>query len=78
MAKIKDFKLGPTGAYPYGKVDEHDEGEIRIALAIDPAHGIVRMMFGQPTAWIGFPSSHARLLAAALIEKADELDKTKS
>ena len=76
--KIKDFKLGPTGEYPQGKVDAQDDGELRLAIAADHRHGIVRVVFGTPTTWLGLPSREARSFAAMLIEKADELDKKKS
>ena len=76
--KIKGFKLGATGAYPYGKADATDEGELRLALAADYEQGIVRILFGKPIAWLGLPSGKARELAAALIEKADDLDKRKA
>jgi hypothetical protein len=77
--KIKDFKLlGATGQYPRGRADATDEGELTMALAADHQQGIVRLAFGTPVAWIGLPSAEARGLAAALIEKADELDKRKT
>lgn len=76
--KIDDFKLGPTGSYPQGKADVHDDGEIRLAIAADHRAGIVRMVFGGEVTWLGLPSQEARALAAMLIEKADELDKAKS
>lgn len=73
--KIKDFKLGPTGTFPRGKVDDTDAGEFRFAVSIDPSHAIVRIDFGTPTAWLGFPAADARALAAVLIEKAEQLEK---
>lgn len=76
--KIKNFKLGATGQFPYGKADEQDEGELRMALAADRKNGIVRILFGKPIAWLGLPSTEARALAALLIEKADELDQQKA
>jgi hypothetical protein len=77
MTKIKDFKLGATGKFPYGKADEHDEGELTLALAADHQNGIVRVLFGKSIVWLGLPSSHARQLAQMLIEKADEIDRRK-
>ena len=76
--KLKDFKLGATERFPYGKISEHDEGELRFALATDHGNGIVRIEFGKPVAWLGLPSGVARQLAAMLVEKADELDARKS
>lgn len=76
--KIKGFKLGATGQYPYGKADSDDEGELQMALATDHGNGIVRVVFGKPIGWIGLPASEARTLAALLIEKADELERHKA
>ena len=76
--KIKDLKLGATGRFPYGHADEDDEGELRMALAMDHRQGIVRIEFGKPIGWLGLPSQEARQLAELLLEKADELDQRKS
>lgn len=75
--KIKDFPLGPTGKFPRGQADASDDGELRLALAVDRANGIIRMAFGVSVTWLGFTAADARLIAAALLEKADELDKGK-
>ena len=76
--KIKDFKLGATGRFPYGKAGDDDEGELAMAIAVDHGDAIVRLQFGKPIGWLGLPSAHARNLAALLIEKADEIDARKS
>lgn len=76
--KLKDFKLGATGQFPQGKSDEHDEGELQMALAADHRAGIVRVEFGKPIGWLGLPAREARTLATLLIEKADELDRRRS
>lgn len=76
--KIKGFKLGATGRHPYGRADESDEGELRMALATDHGNGIVRIVFGKSIAWLGLPSTEARQLAQMLIEKANELDQKKA
>ncbi len=73
--KIKGFKLGATGNFPRGHADEHDEGELRMALAVDRANAIVRIEFGKPIGWLGLPAQQCRELAAMLTEKAAELDK---
>lgn len=75
--KLKDFKLGATGRFPYGKAGSSDEGELRMALASDYTNGIVRIEFGKPVAWLGLPSQEARELARLLVSKADEIDARK-
>lgn len=76
--KIKHIKLGATGQYPYGHADADDEGELQFMLAADHGAGIVRVIFGKPIGWLGLPALKARALAALLIEKADELDRSKA
>ena len=68
-------KLGATGAHPEGKICPNDEGEIRLAVGCDLAHGVVVLDFGQPVAWIGFPPKKARELAAMLNTRADECEQ---
>jgi hypothetical protein len=75
MAKIKNFKLGASGNYPYGKVDKDDEGELNLAIAADKQHRIIRIVFGKPVAWIGIPVGHAKELIKILTEKIKELEK---
>jgi hypothetical protein len=76
--KIKDFKLGATGRFPYGKTAPDDQGELLAAMAVDHQHGVIRIEFGKPVAWLSLPSGDARAWATALIEKADELDKRRT
>lgn len=65
--------LGATGKYPQGKINEHDEGELQFAVAVDPNSKTVIINFGKPTAWIGFDRATALSLAQLLVEKANEL-----
>ena len=60
-----------------GKLNEHDEGELRMAVASDPIDGVVRIVFGKPVAWLGLPVLEARALAALITEKANELSRPK-
>lgn len=76
--KIPNFKIGATGKFPRGAADETDEGELRLAAAVDHQQGIIRVVFGKPVAWIGLPSTEARAFARMLVEKADELDRRKT
>ncbi len=62
------IKLGRTEAFPDGKIDETDEGELRIAVSF--TGGIVRIDFGTPVAWIGLSANGAKELAAALMKYA--------
>ena len=73
--KIKGLDLGATGQFPRGKVDERDEGELRMAIAADHQHGIVRVEFGTPVAWLGLPANEARGLARLLLDAAQKLEE---
>ena len=57
--------------YPHGKLNEHDEGEL--AMAISHEDGNVVLNFNKPVAWIGMPPEQAMGLAELLIEHARAL-----
>ncbi len=66
---LKDkLKLGATGAFPEGKLNATDEGELRMAMS--SGNGMVRIDFGKPTAWIAFDANQAKELAALLMRHA--------
>lgn len=71
-------RFGPTGEFPRTKIAKDDNGELKIGIAADYANQIVRVDFGIPTTWIGFPAADARKLAALLIKNADALDGMKT
>jgi hypothetical protein len=62
--------LGATGEFPYGKVQDDDEGELRMAVGFDKVDGIVRLEFGKPVAWLGLPPAEAVNLARSLLRHA--------
>lgn len=70
MSIRSKLKLGATGAFPQGKLNSSDEGELR--MAVSAANGVVRIDFGKPTAWIGLPANQAKELAAVLMRYAGE------
>lgn len=76
--KIKHFRLGATGQFPAGKIDETDEGQIRLAVAADYQQAIVRIVFGTPLTWLGLPASEARQFAAMLVEQAEALERRRT
>ncbi len=71
-------QLGATGQHPEGHAGADDEGELKMAVACDHPNGIVRLVFGTPTTWLGLPAQQAIMLANALLEKAHELERRKS
>jgi hypothetical protein len=64
--------FGATGEFPQGKLNEDDEGEIR--LGVSNFKGKVVMNFGKSIAWIGFDAEQARKIAEILLKHADKID----
>lgn len=73
---LKEFQpwnkrpFGPTGEFPQGKLDDTDEGALKIGIAYDKLDGIVRVEFGKPIAWLGLPPPEAVGLARLLLRHA--------
>jgi hypothetical protein len=73
---LKEFQpwnkrpFGATGEFPQGKLDDTDEGALKIGVAYDKLNGIVRVEFGKPTAWIGLPPPEAIQFAQLLLRHA--------
>lgn len=62
------LKLGATGEFPKGKLDDTDEGAINFAVM---RHGDnVRIEFGTPVAWLDCPVETAINFAKALLGAA--------
>lgn len=61
-------KIGPTGEFPEGKLNENDEGEILVAVGTED--GNVVITFGKRIKWVGLPPKEAVALAEAIIERA--------
>jgi hypothetical protein len=59
------LKLGATGTFPKGKLDETDEGALTFAVARDGDN--VRIDFGTPVAWLVCPLETAIDFAKALL-----------
>jgi hypothetical protein len=62
-------KLGATGDYPLGKLNDTDEGALQIAIRGEG--GNVRIDFGTPTAWLAMPPDQAIAFAEVIIAKAN-------
>lgn len=76
MQTLKDFSpwnkrpFGATGNFPQGKLNDSDEGELRLGVAYDKLDGIVRVEFGKPVAWLGLPPEQAIEFAKLLLKNA--------
>lgn len=72
MSDFDSQRPGPTGAYPDGKLDPDDQGELQVRMKT--YCGLVRIDFGTPTTWLAMRPDEARALGACLIRAANELD----
>lgn len=64
-------KLGPTGDFPRGKLNETDEGGLQ--LAIGKEKDTVRIDFGKPVVWFALPADQALAFASLVVKHAMEL-----
>lgn len=73
---LKEFQpwnkrpFGATGTFSQGKIDDTDEGDLRLGVAYDKLDGIVRVEFGKPVAWLGLPPPQAIEFAKVLLKNA--------
>jgi len=68
-------KLGKTGKFPQGKLNEHDEGGLTYSVGIDQDKIIID--FNTPVAWLGLDMNAAKSLAEALLKKIYFLENEK-
>lgn len=74
--KIEDMarkSMGATGEFPDGRINEGDDGELRLSVGIDIVNQCVVMDFGQRVSWIGMPKADAEGISKAIAERAKEL-----
>lgn len=69
---MRDFRLGSTGQYPDGKLNETDDGEIQLAIYHNQGNVIVD--FGTRIKWVGLPPQQAREFANLIIKHADKIE----
>ena len=62
-------KVGATGRYPQGKLDESDEGEL--TLAVTRTGDVIRIDFGKSIEWIAMSPEDAAGFAQLLMQHAE-------
>lgn len=73
---LKDFQpwnkrpLGATGTFSQGRLNDDDQGDIKMAITYDPIDGVVKVDFGKPVAWLGLPPPQAMQLGKLLMKHA--------
>ena len=63
--------IGKTNEYPDGKLNNHDEGELRIAVTVKGGRLIID--FGKQVKWLGFDKKTAQALLETIKLRMDEL-----
>jgi len=69
---FKDIALGATGEFPRGKIDEKDEGEIKIGVTHTDNEVIIN--FGTQVVWFGMTAQQATELADTIRRHADQCE----
>ena len=63
-------KPGATGRFPFGQLDDTDEGELGFEVRYDRLDGLVRVDFGKLVTWMAFSPEQAVQLAHILVTAA--------
>ena len=63
-------KLGATGDYPEGRLNEDDEGALNMAIGYDHKKDVVFIEFGSPVKWFAMSPAQAIEMANHLIKHA--------
>jgi hypothetical protein len=73
-SRLLDQFLGKAApAYPGGRLNSSDDGELAFAIALDPSKRIVILRFGKAVDWVGLAKPEAIHLANMILEKANQL-----
>ena len=75
MKAYQSQSLGATGEFPRGKLDESDEGEIRIAVSSNVESETVVLAFGKSIEWVGMTPQQAVEIAKCLIRHARQVTR---
>lgn len=59
--------------YPHGKIAPDDEGEIKMLIAADHEHNVVRIQFTKKIVWLALDHKSAENFACLILDKVDEL-----
>ncbi len=65
--------LGPTGKFPKGKLSEHDDGELKVAMGLDKENDRIIIDFGTKISWIGLSAEEAEMLAISLLSNIKKM-----
>ena len=58
------------GTFPDGKLNEHDEGGLAIAVGHNPASGQIVVRFAKSVAWFTMPPDTALAFAQRILQQA--------
>lgn len=57
-----------------GRLNEHDQGDLAIAVGVDKENKAIVIHFGKPVAWIGLGAPQARTLVETILAKCKEIE----
>lgn len=60
----EENKPGATGQFPKGKLNDEDEGELKLGVTVHDNTLIIH--FGTPVTWLGLPKEDAQAFIEAL------------
>src|SRR6267142_5374638 len=64
---VKSVAPGPTGEFPEGKLNERDEGQLKMLISANEK--MIQIDFGKPIAWFAMPKPEALTFAFNVLEK---------
>lgn len=70
-ALVNGDELGSQGTYSHGKLNEEDEGDIKIMMSI--SENLVRIDFGKPVGWLALEKTHAIHMGNLLLKNARKI-----
>lgn len=62
-------KIGATGNYPDGKLNQYDMGELNLAVGVDNKGNVV-LQFGKPVTWLAMTRDEAKSIGEALLRRS--------
>jgi len=69
-----ETKVGESGGFPHGQISPDDEGELAIAMSVNPGTQVITLQFGKLVSWLGMDLLTARTIRDKLAESIKTLE----
>lgn len=63
-------------SWPSGRISAEDDGVAAVAVAADHEHGVIRIAFAKPIAWLGLRPTDARKMIDMLYDALRRLEQS--